>query len=577
MFNIFNVIWIFNTHSVLIYEDTLLLRDLDSFYQKYVLTRKIDFGEIIYSFYHIVPKLIFLPVYLLFGPLLETSFLINLFFFNLSLFFLFKTIRLIYSQKTALYSLFFLLALPTNIIITRFLYPVDFLFFFYSLSLYLLIRTEKFAKRGYSILYGIVLGLFGLTKHTAYPYILAQFLFILYENRKSFVDLLKNLWEKRKETLMKLSTKLILFLVLVFLEIKSQIFLFHKHNVLSISVSNMLIFGQLVLFIIIMWLFLKLIIWSEKKKINNILDSLSMFFFVNLFWNIPNLFFRFLQTEDKILLFNHISFESLSYYFGFFVERNGILLFIITLFLISYFLFKVEKKEKDVLFTVLIIIPYLFYSVYLGKEYIALLMIFIPLSVIVGRALSQHNMRKYASIFLFIFLFLAFFYNNPYQTTKNRLPDILGTILGVKEEVHQEGFISRREIYYLDHNKKIFEKIEDSLPNNITGTVNILVLGDEVTFNRDVLNHYAMIYNPSIYNVTLFYSMYNYSTPGGYLKHSDYVIISRPHHLNWFFSEEEMSSIISYVGNNDLYELIHKEDKSRNISAFVFKKNSFSR
>ncbi len=128
------------------------------------------------------------------GSLLGTWFAMNAVFYALSVFVFYKTLRLLFGDRTALLgSLFF----AGNYALLTF--GLNFLmdmggWFFYITSIYFLLKYAKFEERKHLLLASFFVGIGGLFKEYAFLPIIPIAIFIIFKNRKSLVKIIQESW-----------------------------------------------------------------------------------------------------------------------------------------------------------------------------------------------------------------------------------------------------------------------------------------------------------------------------------------------------------------------------------------------
>jgi 4-amino-4-deoxy-L-arabinose transferase-like glycosyltransferase len=133
------------------------------------------------------------PFYFFFGTSVDSACLVNILFLFILIISTYEIARIIYNRKVALLSSFLISFYPIIFQISR-KYFIDLaLASIVSLGLYLLIKTEKFEKRNYSIIFGFIFGLGMLTKWTYAFFLivpLAGAIDLCIKKRKNFFNFL---------------------------------------------------------------------------------------------------------------------------------------------------------------------------------------------------------------------------------------------------------------------------------------------------------------------------------------------------------------------------------------------------
>ncbi|MDP2922951.1 MAG: glycosyltransferase family 39 protein, partial [Candidatus Omnitrophota bacterium] len=136
------------------------------------------------------------PLYRLFGTDYDTAVMTNMIFFAILIFSTYGIGKMIQDEKTGLLAAFTVSMFPAIFGFSRIYLPDFALTAVTALSIFLLVKTENFQNRKYSILTGIAVGLGMLTKTTFLILILSMFIITL-----SRISLRK---EKRKEAFLNI-------------------------------------------------------------------------------------------------------------------------------------------------------------------------------------------------------------------------------------------------------------------------------------------------------------------------------------------------------------------------------------
>jgi len=482
IFFFLNIIWIMNANNTLLDEDVYFLSFVDGAFR--IPEKAMHF--LFFSFYPPVSLFITSFFFLLFGVISDKIYLINVLFLVLSLPLLYRVTRYFFAKKKIYYILPIFLGFPAVVFFIRMYYEQMFLLFFYLLSFYFLFKSNKFKNRKYSVLYGISLGLFALTKYTAFPYILPQFIYIfmlLKEDLKYVFKIFKS-----KSFLIKF----VLFVLFVFF---SALFfsVFYVDIYSEKYMPNITIFIFLVSFVILLYLFIRFKKWTKNSKLNNFFDGVSIFFLMSFIWYYPLIFSVF----EKYMLQNINPFfpPFLNYIFIFILIHANFPILIISLFLSYFFLSKYKGTEKKVLLISSIVIPYIIFSIFPVKNLQVTFLILVPLSIILTFSLIKIEKRSklISALILILFMFSGLYYSFPY---KLNLDFNLNTKLYGKEV--QIPVLSRKNpiLYsYRNINSKYLMDNIDYI-REITDLVNKSSTTKLVSFNLDrsmadiVFEHY---------------------------------------------------------------------------------------
>ncbi len=144
--------------------------------------------------------------YFLFGTSMHSAISINIFYFGILLFSVYGIGRHLHSEKTGFLAAVFISLYPSMVGMRRFYLIEIALVATVALSIYLLLLSDHFRNRKYSVAFGIALAVSILTKWTAIFFIIGPLGFILYEafmkNRtfpKEYSKKRKNQWKKERE------------------------------------------------------------------------------------------------------------------------------------------------------------------------------------------------------------------------------------------------------------------------------------------------------------------------------------------------------------------------------------------
>ncbi len=121
--------------------------------------------------------------YLIFGTGTEMELMVNSFYLSVMLLSIYGIGRRMFNEKIGLLSAFILSSFPSVIAVSRLVYAEFHLMCLTVLSIYLLLRTDYFTNRKYSIALGISLALVALAKWEFPPMLIGPFAVILYRAR----------------------------------------------------------------------------------------------------------------------------------------------------------------------------------------------------------------------------------------------------------------------------------------------------------------------------------------------------------------------------------------------------------
>ncbi len=137
-------------------------------------------------FFSIYPPLVpfsYTLFYLIFGTGTEMELMVNSFYLSVMLLSIYGIGRRMFNEKIGLLSAFILSSFPSVIAVSRLVYAEFHLMCLTVLSIYLLLRTDYFTNRKYSIALGISLALVALAKWEFPPMLIGPFAVILYRAR----------------------------------------------------------------------------------------------------------------------------------------------------------------------------------------------------------------------------------------------------------------------------------------------------------------------------------------------------------------------------------------------------------
>jgi MFS family permease len=120
--------------------------------------------------------------YFLFGTSVDAAISINIFYFGILLFSVYGISKYLHNKETGLLAAVFISLYPSMIGMRRFYLIEIALVATVALSIYLLLLSDHFKNRKYSIGFGIALAISILTKWTAVFFIIGPLAFVLYES-----------------------------------------------------------------------------------------------------------------------------------------------------------------------------------------------------------------------------------------------------------------------------------------------------------------------------------------------------------------------------------------------------------
>lgn len=137
--------------------------------------------------------------YFLFGTSMDAAISINIFYFGILLVSVYGIGKYLYNQETGLIAVFLISLYPTMVGMRRFYLIEIALVATVTLSIYLLLLSDNFKNRKYSIGFGIALAISILTKWTAVFFIIGPLVFVLYESIIKKPAEIKNLRKKERK------------------------------------------------------------------------------------------------------------------------------------------------------------------------------------------------------------------------------------------------------------------------------------------------------------------------------------------------------------------------------------------
>ncbi len=146
-------------------------------------------------FYHFSTVL----TYFLFGTSMDAAISINIFYFGILLVSVYGIGKNLYNQETGLIAAVLISLYPTIVGMRRFYLIEIALIATVTLSIYLLLLSENFTNRKYSIGFGIAFAVSILTKWTALFFIIGPLAFVLYESFIKKPADIKNLRKKERK------------------------------------------------------------------------------------------------------------------------------------------------------------------------------------------------------------------------------------------------------------------------------------------------------------------------------------------------------------------------------------------
>jgi 4-amino-4-deoxy-L-arabinose transferase-like glycosyltransferase len=136
------------------------------------------------------------PLYRLFGLSSDVAVMVNVFYMGILIAAVYGIGKHLYGRRVGLLAAFLVSIFPMTSAMSRYFYMDFALMAMVALSVYLLLRTEGFAHRGYSLLFGFSLGLGMLTKW-AFPAFVAPPLLVVLISSPIWRDLRQRAWPPR--------------------------------------------------------------------------------------------------------------------------------------------------------------------------------------------------------------------------------------------------------------------------------------------------------------------------------------------------------------------------------------------
>ncbi|MBT3720596.1 hypothetical protein HN789_04730 [archaeon] len=425
------------------------------------------------------------------------------YFFNLqlaltTLILVYFSVSKIYNKNVATYTLLILLSFPSFTFFTRFYYPQILLLFFNALSIFFLIKSEKFHNKKFSILYGISLGLFLLTKPTAAPYVLSHVIFAIFLNYK-------NLTFKNIKQLIQKNFILLLFFTL-----------FHTLSFFS----NSIFLYFLIIALIVLFTYLNK---KHKNNFHNFFLSGFIFISISLMWYI-----RRTLSILKIYLAPDFNWSYLTQLQSLIFGQMNLILSIFVFVSILWYLTKLHKTKKlfSNFWIILIFVPLIIFSIFPTKNYYVIFGLILPISIIFSVFLNQTK-KSVRRFILFILFFFIIFYSIPHTTTTNTFQEKINNILisnNLLTQIDSRG----TPRFYLSNSNNL-NKIIVNIQNNCFNCNSILSLGG-IPYEDDVLGYYLQKNNNKfsilLYQYNPFINLTNDKLILDFLLSHDIILIS---------------------------------------------------
>jgi len=136
------------------------------------------------------------PLYRLLGLSSDVAVMVNVFYMGILIAAVYGIGKQLYGRRVGLLAAFLISVFPMTFAMSRYFYMDFALMVMVALSVYLLVRTEGFAHRGYSLLFGFSLGLGMLTKW-AFPAFVAPPLIVVLTSSPIWRDIRQRAWPPR--------------------------------------------------------------------------------------------------------------------------------------------------------------------------------------------------------------------------------------------------------------------------------------------------------------------------------------------------------------------------------------------
>lgn len=149
---------------------------------KVSLFKALDYIRSIFFIYPPLVPVSYSLFYILFGPSSEIELMANSLYLALALYSIYGIAKKIFNEKVGLLTTFIFSSFPGIISISREIYAEFFMMCLVALTLYLLLKTDFFRNRKYSLLLGISLGLTALAKWEFLPAIIGPFILVLWKS-----------------------------------------------------------------------------------------------------------------------------------------------------------------------------------------------------------------------------------------------------------------------------------------------------------------------------------------------------------------------------------------------------------
>lgn len=468
----FNLSWIIFAKNKIHSEDVLYLNEVK---ESIAHNENFSFLNLLFEGYSPVPKLI--PAIFLINGIIpkEEIFLLNLALTLGSAFLISAAIKKIYGTLSASAFIIIFLSFPATTFMSRSLNEQVYMLFFLSLSYYFLIRSENFANKKFSVLYGLSLGLFLLSRQLSIIFCIPQFLHIFLENKKMIRKYLKSHCFPASLTL--LFYTLTEGFILVYLPYNLK---FYASFCVTVAFLAYLLIKSV----------------KSSFRISNMNYSLMLAFVVSIPWYInmvAKIFIRYL-TEDTVTPYLH-TIDFIYYAVVFITTHSNLILSIILAFIIIQ---KVQKERYQKYYWLLIIIPYFIFSMFPVKSTKPTFLFVVPISILASirfRSLKKVSLILAVAVFGFFMAYNSFPLEHNFQVKFN-LPYVLPLFSNItftdempliskitnNPSFNKEGIIIGKEYQKEDN---IYYVAKHIRPN-----ATVAVITESQAISADTLNYY---------------------------------------------------------------------------------------